>query len=82
MQLIICVSDSHSLGQVPRFKPEDGDDYYGDDDDDDDGGDGDGDGDDVGGNDGDGDGDITDRPAFKKETIRLDLFWDWILKLG
>ena len=46
MQLIICVSDSHSLGQVPRFKPEDGDDYCGDDDDDDDGGDGDGDGDD------------------------------------
>ena len=47
MQLIICVSDSHSLGQVPRFKPEDGDDYCGDDDDDDDN--------DVGGDDDDGD---------------------------
>ena len=44
MQLIICVSDSHSLGQVPRFKPEDCDDYCGDDDDDDDD-----DGDDGGG---------------------------------
>ena len=74
MQLIICVSDSHSLGQVPRFKPEDGDDYCGDDDDDNDGDDGVGDYD-------DGDGDMADRPAFKKETIRLDLFWDWILKL-